>query len=120
MSDEQVAAVGFLVMAFPEETAADDALKAMKDAKKQGGFYYEDAAVIRQDAEGKVHYHETGDMSTRKGAGLGALVGGIIGILGGPAGIALGAGAGAAIGAVAAHGDAGFKNGSLDTIGVAL
>ena len=67
-----------------------------------------------------MHYHETGDMSTGKGAGLGALVGGIIGILGGPPGIALGAGAGAAIGAVAAHGDAGFKNGSLDTIGVAL
>ena len=120
MSDEQVAAVGFLVMAFPDETAADEALDAMKEAKKQGGFYYEDAAVIRQDADGKVHYHETGDMSTGKGAGMGALVGGIIGILGGPAGIALGAGAGAAIGAVAAHGDAGFKNESLDTIGVAL
>ena len=121
MSDvQQVAAVGFLVMAFPEETAADDALKAMKDAKKQGQFYYEDAAVIRQDAGGKVHYHETGDMSTGKGAGVGALVGGILGILGGPAGIALGASAGAAVGAVVAHGDAGFKNESLDTIGVAL
>jgi uncharacterized membrane protein len=117
---EQVAAVGFLVMAFPDETAGDDALQAMKDAKKQGGFYYEDAAVIRQDADGKVHYHETGDMSTGKGAGMGALVGGIIGILGGPAGIALGAGAGAAIGALAAHGDAGFNNESLKSIGVAL
>ncbi len=32
----------------------------------------------------------------------------------------LGAGAGAAIGAAAAHGDAGFKDESLETIGVAL
>ena len=121
MSEAQgIAAVGFLVMAFTEETAADEALKAMKAAKKQGQFYFEDAAVIRQDAKGKVHYHETGDMSTGKGAGAGALIGGILGILGGPAGIALGAGAGAAIGAAVAHGDAGFKDESLETIGVAL
>lgn len=123
MSDQQtegIAAVGFLVMAFTEETAADDALKAFKEAKKAKAFYFEDAAVIRQDADGKVHFHETGDMSTGKGAGMGALVGGIIGILGGPAGIALGAGAGAAIGAVAARGDAGFNDESLETIGVAL
>ncbi len=117
---EGVAAIGFLVMAFTEETAADDALKALKDAKKAKAFYFEDAAVIRQDAEGKVHLHETGDMTTGKGAGMGALVGGILGILGGPAGIALGAGAGAAIGAVAAHGDAGFDDENLGTIGVAL
>lgn len=121
MSEEQyVEAVGFLVMAFTDETSADDALQAMKDAKKQGQFYFEDAAVIKQDADGKVDYHETGDMSTGKGAGVGALVGGIIGILGGPTGIVLGAGAGAAVGAALAHGDAGFKDESLDTIGVAL
>jgi uncharacterized membrane protein len=113
-------AVGFLVMAFTSETAADDALKAMKEAKKQKQLYFEDAAVIRQDSEGKVHYHETGDMHMGKGAGTGALVGGILGILGGPAGVALGASAGAAIGAAAAHGDAGFRDESLKTVGVAL
>ena len=123
MSDTQSQAkpaVGFLVMAFTDETAADETLKAMKEAKKQRQFYYEEAAVIRQDAEGKVHYHETGDMRTGKGAGAGALIGGILGILGGPAGVALGAGAGAAIGAAAAHGDAGFMDKSLETVGVAL
>ena len=122
MSEQQevVPAVGFLVMAFTDETAADDALKAMKDAKKHGQFYFEEAAVIKQDADGSVHHHETGDMTTGKGAGVGALVGGILGILGGPMGIAAGATAGAAIGAVAAHGDAGFNDESLKTIGVAL
>ena len=113
-------AVGFLVMAFTDETAADEALKAMKAARQQRQFYYEEAAVIRQDPEGQVHYHETGDMRTGRGAGAGALIGGILGILGGPAGVALGAGAGAAIGAAAAHGDAGFKDKSLETVGVAL
>ena len=120
-SEQQgVAAVGFLVVAFTDETAADQALDAMKAAKKQQQFYFEDAAVIRQDVNGKVHYHETGDMSTGKGAGIGALVGGVIGILGGPAGMALGAGAGAAVGGAIAHGDKGFKNESLNTLGVAL
>lgn len=117
---EVVPAIGFLVMAFTDETSADGALKAMKDAKKKKQFYFEDAAVIKQDADGKVHHHETGDMSTGKGAGTGALIGGILGILGGPAGVVAGAGAGAAIGAVAAHGDAGFNDENLETIGVAL
>jgi hypothetical protein len=59
-------------------------------------------------------------MGTGAGAGAGALIGGVLGILGGPAGIALGAGAGAAIGAAVAHGDAGFKDESLESVGVAL
>ena len=111
---EGVVGVGFLVMAFNDEKAGDEVLKMMKDAKKKKEFYFEDATVIRQDAKGKVHYHETGDMHTGKGAGAGALIGGLIGILGGPAGVVLGAGAGAAIGAAAAHGDAGFRDESLD------
>jgi uncharacterized membrane protein len=117
---QDIPAIGFLVVAFTDEYAADQALDAMKDAKNQGQFYFEDAAVITQDVEGNVKYHETGDMSVGKGAGIGALVGGVIGILGGPVGVALGAGAGAAVGAALASHDGGFKNENLQTIGVAL
>jgi uncharacterized membrane protein len=117
---QAVYGVGFLVMAFNDEKAADQALDAMKQAKKQKQFYFEDAAVIRQDAQGKVHYHETGDMSTGKGAKIGALVGGVLGLLGGPAGVVLAAGAGAAIGGAVASKDSGFRNESLNTVGVAL
>src|SRR5512143_1953923 len=106
---QSVAAVGFLVMAFLDENAGDQVLNAMKEAKKQRQFYFEDAAVVRQGAQGKVHYHETGDMSTGKGAGIGALVGGVLGILGGPAGVALGAGVGAAAGAAISSVDTGFR-----------
>jgi uncharacterized membrane protein len=119
-SSQGIPAVGFLVMAFTEEKAGDEALKAMKEAKRQNQFYFEDAAVISQDASGKVHYHETGDMRMGKGAGTGALIGGILGILGGPAGVAIGASAGAALGAAATHGDAGFRDESLKTVGLAL
>ena len=117
---QEVTGVGLLLAAFTAEDAADQVLKAMKEAKKQGQFYYEAAATIKKEADGDVHYHESGDMSTGKGAGIGALIGGVIGILGGPGGIALGAGAGAAIGAIAAHGDAGFRDSSLEQIGTAL
>lgn len=123
MSEKQsegLPAVGFLIMAFTDEKAGDEAIKAMKQAKAQRQFYFENAVVIRQDSKGKVHFQETGDMRTGSGAGAGALIGGILGILGGPAGIALGAGAGAALGAAAAHGDAGFRDESLKTIGTAL
>jgi uncharacterized membrane protein len=112
--------VGFLVMAFNDEKAGDQALDAMKKAKKEKQFYFEEAAVIRQDANGKVHYHETGDMGTRKGAGIGALVGGVLSLLGGPIGLAVGAGLGAAAGALAASKDSGFRNESLNMVGVAL
>ena len=115
-----IPAVGFLVVAFTDENSADQALDAMKEAKKQQQFYFENAAVIRQDANGKVHYKETGDMRMGKGAGAGALIGGVLGILGGPAGIAIGASAGAAIGAAVTHGDAGFRDESLHTVGLAL
>ena len=116
----QVTGVALMIAAFHTEDAADKALKAMKQARKEGVFYYEAAAVVKKEADGDVHYHETGDMSTSKGAGIGALIGGLVGILGGPVGIALGAGAGAAIGGIAAHGDAGFRDSSLEQIGAAL
>jgi len=117
---EQVAGVGILVMAFTQEEAGKAALKAMKKAKKDKQIYFAEAAVITQDADGDVHYSETGDMTTGKGAGWGALVGGVIGILGGPLGVVGAAGVGALIGGVAAHGDAGFSDDSLDQIGSAL
>lgn len=118
--EKAVAGVGILVAAFPDENAGEEALKALKQARKKRQVYFEDAAVIRQDAEGGVHYHETGDMSTGKGAGAGAIVGGLIGILGGPAGIVIGAGAGALVGGAFAHGDAGFADEGLEQLGVAL
>ena len=118
--NQEIAGVGILVAAFPEEDAGEQTLKTLKEAKELNYVRFEDVAVIRQDAEGSVHYHETGDMSSGKGAGIGAVIGGVIGILGGPVGIVAAAGAGAIIGGAAAHGDAGFKDESLEQLGVAL
>lgn len=108
------------VAGFVDEGAADEALKLMAEAKKSGEFYFDDAAVIRRDSKGKVHARETGDMSTGRGATIGAIVGGVIGLLGGPRGVAVGAGAGAAIGGLGALRDSGFSEESLKEIGAAL
>ena len=51
--DEGVAGVGMFVAAFVDERAADAALEGLKEAKRSGEFYYDDAAIIRRDAEGK-------------------------------------------------------------------
>ena len=122
MSEEKqtIAGVGILVAAFPTEDGGQQAMQALKQAKKEKKIHFADAAVVSQDAEGGVHYHETKDMSTGKGAGVGALVGGVIGILGGPGGIVVGAGAGALLGGVFAHGDAGYDDDSLEQLGTAL
>lgn len=119
-ADQGVAGVGMLIAGYTDPGGADGALDALKQAKDDGAFYYDDAAVVRRDASGQVSINETGDMTSGKGAGIGALIGGVIGILGGPGGMVLGAGAGAAIGGIAAHSDAGFNNDTLERIGGAL
>jgi len=122
MSEQEggVAGVGMLVAAFVEERGADKALEGMKEAKKSGDFFFDDAAVIRSDDKGKVHISETGDMSTGKGAGIGAGIGAVISLIGGPATLAASALAGAAVGALAVHKDSGFDQDSLKEIGAAL
>ena len=112
--------VGLFVAAYVDERRAEQTLEALKAARESEQFFFDDAAVVRRDAEGSVHIDETGDMSAGKGAGIGAFIGGVIGLLGGPAGVAIGAGAGAGIGALAAHADAGFDNESLSELGSAL
>lgn len=125
MSEQQqgqkgVAGVGIIVAAYAGAETADQTLDAMRKAKQQKQFQFDDAAIIRQDIQGQIHIHETGDMGTGRGAGIGAIVGGVIGLLGGPAAVVLGAGVGAGIGAAAAHGDAGYRDENLKELGTAL
>jgi uncharacterized membrane protein len=120
MSEESIQDDGILVIAFVEEEGADNALEILEKAKKEARFDFWDAAVIRKDVKGHYHFKEIKDSSVGKGAGVGALVGGVLGILGGPAGVALGASAGAAIGGFAASADGGLKSENLEELGHAL
>lgn len=90
--------VQVIVAAFKEEETADEALKALKEAKKERLIGIQDAAVIRRDEDNKLHIKETADMGGGKGAAVGGILGGVIGLIGGPAGVVLGGAAGAAVG----------------------
>jgi uncharacterized membrane protein len=110
-----------IIAAFQEEEAADQALKALKEAKREKLISIDNAAVIRKDDDGKLHIKETADMGGGKGAGVGALVGGAIGLLAGPLGVAAGSALGAAVGGITAKlYDGGFKDDRLRQIGTSL
>jgi uncharacterized membrane protein len=112
--------VELVVAAFADEQGAQRALEALKAAKKEKLIGIRDAAVIARDANNKLHIKETGDMRGAKGAGIGALVGGAVGLLFPPAVLATAA-AGAVIGGLGARlHDAGFPDERLREIGSAL
>ncbi len=116
MSDVPVQVV---VAAFKDENTASEALKALKEAKRAGLIKIVDAAVLRKDANGKLHIKETADMGGGKGAVIGGIAGAVGGVLAGPVGWAtIG---GAVIGGLAAklH-DGGFKDERLKKLGEGL
>lgn len=112
--------VELIVAAFQTENGADNALKSLQAAKKQHLIAIQNAAVIRRDANNKLHISETADWGGGKGAAVGAIVGGVIGIIFPPSLLATGM-IGAAIGGLAAKlRDSGFRDDNLKEIGSAL
>src|SRR5260370_25876372 len=104
--------VQVIVAAFNDLNGASQALKSLKEAKKERLIEIEDAAVLTKDADGKVKTKETADMRAGKGATIGAITGGVVGLLAGPIGwAALGGGV---IGGLAAQlHDGGFRDDPL-------
>jgi uncharacterized membrane protein len=94
----------------------DDLNGAGRGAGAIGGAFPDklgNTAVLQVSPDGKVKFTESRDW----GAGRGALLGGVIGIIGGPVGILAGGG----IGALAAKvRDSGFKNDQLEQLGKSL
>jgi uncharacterized membrane protein len=111
--------VQVIVAAFQQENGAENALKDLKEAKKEHVIAIENAAVIRRDEKGKLHVKEMRDMGGGKGAAIGGVVGAVVGLLAGP--VVLAAGAGALVGGLAAKlRDSGFPNERLKQFGDAL
>jgi uncharacterized membrane protein len=111
--------VQVIVAAFKDINGASDALKTLQEAKRESLIRIEDAAVITKDANGKVKIKETADMRAGKGATIGAVAGGVVGLLAGPVGwAALGGGV---IGGLAAKmRDGGFPDARLKQLAEGL
>jgi len=90
-----------LVFSFTDTHTADEVVNEMKASQKLGAYKVVAEAVVIREADGSVHVHEPGEGG--KGAAIGAVVGGAIGLLGGPAGVLWLAAAGGALGGVAGH-----------------
>ena len=114
------APIEFIVAAFNEEKEADAALKELKAAKKEHLIGIQAAAVLRRDLKNKLHIKEVGELTGKKGALGGAVLGAAVGLLTGGTGLVLGA-AGAVFGGLfGKKQDKGFDNDRLKVIGDSL
>lgn len=112
--------VQLIVAAFQDEKAADEALKGLKQARKENLIRIENAAVLRKDEKGKLHIKETADMGGGKGAALGGVAGAAIGLIAGPA-LLVPVAVGALVGGLAAKlRDSGFSDERLKKVGEGL
>jgi uncharacterized membrane protein len=104
--------IEYLVAVYCDEEKAKKALIQLQD-EKFNGLVIEEAAVLSKTEDGKISFHEPSDWGLGRGAALGAVVGGLAGILIGPGALFTGA-IGAAIGGLAARlYDTGFNNNEL-------
>ena len=100
MSNTGSSIYDILVFSFTDTHTADDVVNE-KASQKLGGYKVVAEAVVIHEADGSVHVHEPGEGG--KGAAIGAVVGGALGLLGGPVGVLWLAAAGGAVGGVAGH-----------------
>ncbi len=112
--------VQLIVAAFQDEKGAEEALTALKQAKKEKLIGIVNAAVLRKDEKGKLRIRETADMGGGKGAALGGVAGAAIGLIAGPA-LIVPAAVGALVGGLAAKlRDSGFNDERLKQLGEGL
>lgn len=88
------------VVTFDDAAKADSFLEGVKALEREQRLTLSDAVVVVKEASGKVKVRETTDITTRKGAAGGGILGFVVGFFfGGPIGGALlGAAAGALLG----------------------
>jgi uncharacterized membrane protein len=108
-----------LVAVFDAETAAYEGLSALKDLDRTTDITLYATAVLAKDAAGKVSVKQAVGAGP-VGTALGALTGGLIGLVGGPVGVAAGASFGATAGMVVDLGESGIDAGFLSDVSNAM
>ena len=104
----------FLVIRYPGQEIADEALAALGELSREKVVKLRDAVVITKTEKGKIKLHQTKDDSIGKGLVKGGAMGVLFAAILGPAGwIAMGA----AAGGLFASFDRGIKNKLLRELG---
>jgi uncharacterized membrane protein len=120
MTNTDSTTIEIFVASYDTEGGAADALRAFREADRDGAIRLLDAAAITRGADGDVHFTETADPSGKTMAKRGAIAGGVVGLLFPPSIIAaalVGGGAGGLWGRIR---DKGFKDEDLRAIGDSL
>jgi uncharacterized membrane protein len=107
-----------LVAVFRTEAAAYDGLSALKDLHKDGDITLYETAVIAKDSSGAVNVRQAPPEGL--GTAVGALTGGLMGLLGGPVGAAIGVSAGGLTGLILDLGKAGVDIDFVDEVATKL
>jgi len=87
----------FVVVIFSDEATAYAGTRALKELDAEGSLTLYGMAVVARDAGGKLSVKEAADQGPL-GTAVGALAGGLIGLIGGPVGAAIGLGSGTLLG----------------------
>jgi uncharacterized membrane protein len=101
MNNTSSSIYNILVFSFADTQTADAVVHELKASQKLGGYKVVAEAVVIREADGSIHVHEPGKGG--RGATIGAVAGGVLGLLGGPVGVLWLAAAGGALGGVAGH-----------------
>jgi uncharacterized membrane protein len=83
-------------------------------------FHKPDAATVRKNVDGGVTSRETHDITTRGAAVTGAIVGGVLTVMGRPVGLVAASAIGGAAGAAIGHHDRGVPDQYVRDLGRAL
>lgn len=87
----------FVVITFPDESKAAEGVRALKELHSNGAIALYGHAVIERDAKGTLSIKQKAGEGPL-GVGVGALVGGLLGLFGGPMGAAVGVAGGGLLG----------------------
>jgi uncharacterized membrane protein len=109
-----------ILAVFDDEEAAATAYKDLHKAEMDKKVDLENVALIHKETEGKIEIKEDAEKIAGE-AGIGALVGGALGILAGPVGVVTFGALGAALGGLSAKlDDVGFDDTRLKMLGETL
>ena len=102
---------------FDTDEAGVQAYKELRDAEKDKKIDLENSVVVSKDDDGKIHINEEAE-TIAGGAAKGALIGGALGLLAGPAGVVAFGALGAALGGLTSKlDDVGFSDARLERLG---
>jgi uncharacterized membrane protein len=102
---------------FDSPDKAADALKFVEDLRNRKVLKLLNAAVLVKDEDGQISIDDVKEFEPKKGRIWGAVTGGLVGLLAGPAGVVVGALAGLGLGGLAGSKiDAGFNNEFLENL----